>query len=132
MVHGVEGMRIEAIGERIIQEPVRGAKDLEVAWLFKPQALECAEIVHIAELSPKLIHDLPVTSAGLSSVSSLQPFSKVGANPVVIEKRIVNIEQENGIASRGHFPYPRWRTSWLASGPRSNNLPAMGGLANRL
>ena len=60
MVHRVERMRIEAIGERIVQDPVGGAEDREVVRVFNPQALERAEIVHIAQLVPQLVHDLPV------------------------------------------------------------------------
>ena len=99
-------MRIEAIGERIVQEPVGGAEDPEIVRVFKPQALKRAEIVHIAQFVPQLVHDFPITRAGAIAVGGLQPFSKVLPNSVVVEERIVDVEQKDGVDRCIHSDVP--------------------------
>ena len=87
--------------------------------LFKPQALQRAEIVHIAQFAPQLVHDFPVTRAGSIAVSGLQPFSKVVPKPVVIEERIVDVEQEDGVSRCIHSDVPFGERSGFASSPAS-------------
>ena len=98
MFHNIEGLRIDAIGERIVHEPVGGAEDSRIVRLFEPQALERAEIVGVANRAPLLLEDLPVARARAIAMRGLQPFSKVVLNPVVVEERIVDVEQKDRVS----------------------------------
>ena len=111
MFHRVERMRIKAIGERIVQEPVGSAEDREIVRVFEPQALQRAEIVHIAQFVPQLVHDLPITRANTIAMRGSQPFPEVIPKSVVVEERIVDVEQKDGVSGCIHSVSP------LANGP---------------
>ena len=95
-LHRLERVRIEAIGERIVQEPIGGAEDRGIVRVFEPQALERAEIVHVAQCAHSSSNDLPVARAGAIAMRGSEPLSKVLPNPVVVEKRVVDVEQKDG------------------------------------
>ena len=73
-------------------------EDREIVRVFEPQALERAEIVHVAQFAPELVHDFPVTRASAIAVGGSQPFSKVLPKSVVVEERVVDVEQEDGVS----------------------------------
>jgi hypothetical protein len=73
----VEGVRIKAIGERILNEPVGGLKERGIVPVLQSQALQRAEIIGVTKRAPQLLENLPVASACQIAVGELQPFSQI-------------------------------------------------------
>ena len=74
------------------------SKIAEIVRVFEPQALQRAEIVHVSQHVPELVHDFPVTRAGAIAMGGLQPFPKVVPKSVVVEERVVDVEKEDNVS----------------------------------
>src|SRR3984893_11435822 len=58
---------IKPVGKRIIDEPARHPQHPWIVHLFKPEPLQCTEIVRIAELLPQFFKNVPVKVAGFDT-----------------------------------------------------------------
>ena len=102
----LERVRVEALGERIVDKPVGGGQEGRIMKALNPQALERAEVVGIAELRAQRLEDCPITLAGAIAVSAGQLLPQVVLNPVVVEQCVVDVEQKDGLGRAAHRDCP--------------------------
>ena len=97
----VERARIEPLGERIVdeearhrQQPVRGrAARLDVGAV----ALQRAEVVGVAELAAQRLELDPVAIGARDAELAHEVLAQVGDDAVVVEQRVVDVEQEDDV-----------------------------------
>src|ERR1700739_2505257 len=106
MLHGIKGARVETIGERIVQEPVRGDGELPIVALLESQARQGPEIVGVAHNAPLLLEYFPIARASAVAMRGFETFTEIRLNPIVVEKRIVDVEQKDRGARRAHSNTP--------------------------
>jgi hypothetical protein len=105
------GRADKAIGERILNEPVGGLKERGIIPVLQTQAVQRAEIIGVTKRAAQLLENLPVASACLIAVGELQPFSQIVLKSIVIDERVVDVEQKNDFGRRS------WRYPPMAIGP---------------
>src|SRR5262245_19001838 len=102
MPHGIQRTRIKAIGERVIDQPARHPQHLRTVQVLRPVALQRAEVIGISELAPQLFKNLPIPVAGGGPVCLLEVLAQMGLHAIVVDERVVDIEQEDNIGRFGH------------------------------
>jgi hypothetical protein len=75
-----------------------------VELVLDPIALECAEVIRIAELSPQILEDLPVARLTLDPERLLEVAPKVTLHSIVVKKSVVDIQKEDDVAFLSHHP----------------------------
>jgi hypothetical protein len=68
-----------------------------VARIGKPEPLQRAEVVRIAELLAEQLELVPVALLTLRAEFVGQVAPQVGGDAVVVEQRVVDVEQEDGV-----------------------------------
>jgi hypothetical protein len=137
----VQCARVEPLCERIVdqkarhrQQPVRArAARLDVGAV----ALQRAEVVGIAELAAQALELDPVAVGARRTELAHQVLAQVGDDAVVVEQRVVDVEQEDDVVRR-RLRRPRNRSpspSALGSARLSRSgepaLPARGRASRR-
>ena len=118
MLHRIKGPGVEAIRERIVHEPVGGDGKLPIVAIFESQARKSSEIVGIAHSAPLLLKYLPISRAGAVAMGGFKTFAEVRLDPVVVEQRIVDVEQKDGVdRMRSSRCLPLANASWFAEPP---------------
>src|SRR5271168_2112592 len=106
MLHGIKGPGVEPVRERVVHEPVRGDGKLPIVAIFESQAREGSEIVGIAHSAPLLLKYLPISHGGAVAMGGFKTFAEVRLDPVVVEQRIVDVEQKDGVDRSAHGDVP--------------------------
>src|SRR5882724_9552808 len=91
----VERSRIEAIGERVVDQVRRHRHEVQVLRVLGPVALERAEVVAIAELDEERLENRPVPLTTRGAELPLEMALEVVLNPVVVQQRVVHVDQED-------------------------------------
>ena len=65
--------------------------------LLSAVALEGADIIGVAELGPQLVEDRPIAVARGASVALLEMLAQILLDAVVVDQRVVDIEEEDQI-----------------------------------
>src|SRR5262249_39304419 len=65
---GIERAWIKSLGKWIVDEPARHKQHPWIVHFLEPESFQCAEVIGIAELAPKLFENIPVKFAGTGSV----------------------------------------------------------------
>jgi hypothetical protein len=99
----LESARVEAIGERVVdqearqrQQPVRGGS---APFHFGAVALQRAEVVGITELVARRVEDRPVAVGTGRAELALEMQAQLGDDSVVVEQRVVEVEQEDEVGT---------------------------------
>ena len=71
--------------------------------VLRPVALERTQVVGVSELASEVFKNLPVPIAGGGPVCLLEVFAQMGLHAIVVDQRVVDVEQENNVAL-AHFP----------------------------
>ena len=100
--------------ERVLDQPLRHAEQMRVVRISGPEALQCAQIVGVAELCAEQLELVPVALLPLAAELLGQVPAEVVGNRVVVEQRVVDVEQEDGSVSH-ELPVVRARR-WSARG----------------
>src|SRR5215472_5719621 len=95
MLDHVERVGVKPRGERIVDHEVGNGEQSGVAGILNSILLQSAQIVGVAELRPQLLEDVPIALLPLWSDLLLQVPLKVGGDAVVVEERVVHVEQED-------------------------------------
>src|SRR6185437_1083055 len=101
-----EGARVEPLGERVIDEKGRHGQQLYLARVFVPVALERADIVAITQLREQILQDRPIALAGGSAKSAIEMLLEILLDPIVVEERVVYVEEEDDRMRRCHAALP--------------------------
>ena len=67
-------------------------------------ALQGTQVVGVPELPSQLLEDLPVPVPGRRPVCLLQVLAQMGLHPVIVDKRVVDIEEEDNVRHFSHRP----------------------------
>ena len=59
------------------------------------KALQGSEIVAVAEFGEQILQDLPIAIAGVASVGAFEMILQILLYAVVVEQRVVDIDQED-------------------------------------
>ena len=65
-------------------------------------ALQRTEIIGVAKFVDQLLQDFPVSVARGGPVTLRQMFAEMGLNPIVVEQRVVDVEQKDDAGFVGH------------------------------
>jgi hypothetical protein len=68
----------------------------------RPEPLEGAEVVGVPELLAQLLEDLPVVLLELVTEVRDEVRAKILDDAVVVEERVVHVEEEHGSPGFGH------------------------------
>ena len=101
MADGVECARVDAVGERVVEEIERDAEHTRLARMLDAIPLQRAEIVRVTELGPELLEDLPIALLTLDAERVDQMTAEILDHRVVVEQRVVDVEQKDGIGHSG-------------------------------
>ena len=91
----------EAVGERVVGEEERDLQEVHVVRALHPVPLEGAQVVRIAQLRTQDLEDLPVPLLPVGADLALQVPSEIEDDPIVVEERVVHVEEEHHVGA-GH------------------------------
>ena len=94
----VERTREDAVGEGIGYEETRNGQQAQVMRVLAAATLQGAQIIGVTKPGSQLLESGPVTPRPLGPDLALEIFAEVGDDLVVIEQRIVHVEEKNDFA----------------------------------
>jgi len=98
----VERAREEAIGEGIVHQEGRNGEQAGIAGIHHPVPLEGTKVVGVAELRPQLLEDLEIVVRAPGTDLAYQVALEVHNDTVVVEQRVVHVQEEDHGMARGH------------------------------
>jgi len=110
VIDGIERAREEPVRKRIGDKEVRDREDAEVDRVRISVALQRAQIVGIPELLTQLLEELPVPATGLLPHIGVEMPTQVVCNAVVVEQRVVDIEEHDDVHLDLHASSTEGRT----------------------
>ena len=102
MHEDVEGARVEALGKRIAEQEPREPQQPLLALLPFLPLLHGPEVVPVPELDEPPFLDRPVRARELVAVLRDEVGQQVVAEAVVVEERVVDVDEEDRRMERGH------------------------------
>ncbi len=72
--------------------------------IFDAIALQRAEIIRIAEFLAQLLEDRPIAVMGVFAIFPLQIIAEVLGDAVIVDQRVVDVEQKTDVGHLGHAP----------------------------
>jgi hypothetical protein len=108
MLDRVERAREQPVREGVVHEERRHGEQVGVAPVADAVALEGAQVVGVPELPPQLLEELEVLFGGAGAHLAVEIAPEIGDNAVVVEQRVVDVEEEHGARQR-HLILPRRR-----------------------
>jgi len=87
--------REETLRERIFDQERGQREKVRVARVFQPVALERSQVVGIAQLPAQRLEQRPVALLALGADLLVQELFQVLGDPVVVEERVVDVEEED-------------------------------------
>src|ERR1044072_3017244 len=78
-----------------MQQKMRNGEHTWIARIDSSIALQCAEIISIAEFSAQLFEDDPIALLPLVSNFSFKLAFEIGCDPIVVEQSVVDVEKKN-------------------------------------
>jgi len=106
-------MWAEPICKGIVHQVRRDGKQVVIVGMVDPVSLEGAEVVGVTEFRVQLLENLPVLSLARESGFSFEIPPKIDRHSIVVEERIVDIEQEDDVLCLRLAHPPRWSWSRL-------------------
>src|SRR2546428_581001 len=70
--------------------------------MLDPIPLQRAQVVRVAQLGPQLFEDGPVPLLPLASDLALEVALEIGRDVIVVDQRVVHVDQEDDPMARGH------------------------------
>jgi len=107
---GFERVGVEAIREGVVDEERGQGQEVGIAGVLDPVVLERAQIIRVAQLGPQLLEEGPVPLLALLAHLDRQESLQVGSDGVVVEERVVHVEEEHD-AGRSAHPLRAWASS---------------------
>jgi Acetokinase family len=99
----VQSAGIEPLDEWVVDQPARHAQHLRTMQVLRPVALQRAKVIGISELAPQLFKDFPVSVARHRAVGLLEVLAQMGLHAIVVDQRVVHVEQEDDVGRFAHF-----------------------------
>src|SRR5881275_1365795 len=86
--------RVEPVRKRVVHQEERHPQQLRIVEVLEAIALQRAQVVGVSELRAQLLENRPVAVAAGAAELALQMSAEIGLHGVVVEQRIVHVEQE--------------------------------------
>src|SRR5262249_6952282 len=80
----------------------RHSQHLRAVQVLNPIALERPKIVGVSELAPQIFKNLPIAVARGAPVCLLEMFAQMPLHAIIVEERVVDVEQEDDVGSFAH------------------------------
>jgi len=93
VIDRVERPREEPVRERVIHEERGQAEHVGIARVLDAVALECPKVVGVAELGTERFENRPVPFLTIRSDLVGEVALEIGRDAVVVEQRVVDVEQ---------------------------------------
>src|ERR1035438_1239271 len=103
VLNHVERVGEEAIGKRIVYEESRNGQQAQVMRVLASVTLQGAQIVGVTKRGSQALEDSPVTPRPLGADLALEVFGEISDDAVVVEQRVVHVEQKNGFGANRAF-----------------------------
>ena len=97
---------IQPVGERVVHEEGGHRQQLDLARVLDAVALEGAEIVAIAQLREQILQDPPIAIARGDAIGPLEMVLQVLLDAVVVEQRVVDVDEEDDRMRQCHAALP--------------------------
>src|ERR1700742_1209334 len=75
---------------------------MDVPWVLDPIALEGAEVVPVTQFSEQILENFPVSVPAGGAELALQMDPDVPLDVVIVEERVVDVDQEDDPVLRVH------------------------------
>ena len=75
-----------------------------VAGMLHSISLQRAQVVRVAQLRPQLFEEGPVSLLPFVPDLLLEVTLEIGRDVIVVDERVVHVDQEDDRMSRGHRP----------------------------
>ena len=102
--NGIDSTRIEAIGKAVIGKPSGHPQHAGIVHRLQAIELQRPEIIDIALCDAQLLEDRPIAVARSLPVLVRHVRPQIGLHPIVVDQRVVDIEQNDEIAHGGRVP----------------------------
>jgi len=79
----------------VIGQEKRNLQEVRIARILRPVALQSAEIIGVAELRTQFFEYRPVAFPALGAERLREVAAQVGSDPIIINERVIDIEQEH-------------------------------------
>ena len=106
VVHGVQRLGKQAVGEGVVHEKLGNREDVRVARVPRPVPLEGPEIVRVAQFRAQRLEDLPVVLPPLAPQLAVHESHQVRDDAVVVEERVVDVEERDDRVHARIIRYP--------------------------
>ena len=100
MLNRLERIGENTLGEGIIDQKIRHAKQVLGARMFGPIPLQSAEVIRIAQFGPQLLENPPIFLRSLRADFADEVALQICCHSVVIQQRVVYVEQEDDASRR--------------------------------
>jgi hypothetical protein len=80
-----------------VQQIQGDLEHVRLARTLDPVSLQRPKVVGVAELGPELFENFPVSPLALGTEPAGQVTPQIGDDRVVIEQRVVNVDEENEV-----------------------------------
>ena len=91
----LQRVREQAIGKWIIDQKTGNGEEMWLVRPFTAVALQCAKIIGVTEFTPQLFEEAPITLCPFAPDLLFQMTLEVRRNAIVIQQRVVDIEQKH-------------------------------------
>jgi hypothetical protein len=103
VLEDVESAGIEPLSEGVFDEEMGDGEQMQVVWVIDAVLLQSAEVVGVADLGAQLFEQGPVALSAFRADVMFEMIAEVAGHGVVVEKRVVDIEEEGDGSGRvGH------------------------------
>src|SRR6476660_1391412 len=100
MLNDLERIGKKTLGERIIDQKIRHAKQLLGVRMFGPIPLQSTEVIRIAQFGPELLENPPIFLRSVRADFAGEVALQICSHSVVIQQRVVYVEQEDDASRR--------------------------------
>jgi len=98
----VERAGVQAICKRVIHQEGGHEQQPRIVHVAEAVALQRAQIVRVAQLGAQRFEDCPVAIAARDAELALEMTPEIVLHAVVVEQRVVTIEQKHDVIPRFH------------------------------
>jgi hypothetical protein len=107
----LERSRVEPVGEGVIDQERGQREEVGIARVLEAVALERSQVIGVAQLPAQILEQSPVALLPLRADLLVQELLEVLGDPVVVEERVVDVEEEDDARAQVSRPgsWPRAR-----------------------
>ena len=70
---------------------------MRITGVLNPVALQCAQIVRVAELSAHIVEDRPVSLLALGPNRAIEMAHQIGDDTIIVEESVIDVEEEHHV-----------------------------------